>query len=155
MLLSVSFVFRRRSITLMGPLWFLSSQNHGRNRGIEHFKWNLLLNVEYHSIKRYLTGILFLGKTGTPLSGENIPGGVATAWDHSCVASQTLPPPYPNSASMSKPEKKLQRSLFAPPKKRDAQFPNDLTHQVICCTSNSVKTLSIERYVQRPLLVWA
>lgn len=50
----------------MGPLWFLSSQNHGRNRGIEHFKWNLLLNVEYHSIKRYLTGILFLGKTGTP-----------------------------------------------------------------------------------------
>lgn len=114
-LLSVSF-FQRRSITLMGLLWFPSSQNHGHNRGIGHFKWNLLLNVEYHSIERYLTGILFLGKIGTPLSGENIPAGVANVWDHPCVTLQTLPPPYPNSASMSKPAKELRRSLFAPQK---------------------------------------
>ncbi len=90
-----------------------------------------IVMVEYHGIDCDLTNILFLGEKGTFIWGEHS-WGVANAWDHPYVTSETLPTPLLNIASMSKqpPEtlaksaKKLQ-NLSLTREYRAEQFPND------------------------------
>lgn len=63
-------------------------------------------------------------ETEERLSGENIPQGVANAWDHPYVTSQTLPPTSKTMQASQRPEKPEKSEERG---KKKPQKPTELT----------------------------
>lgn len=83
-------------------------------------------------------------------SRENIPEGVANAWDHTCITSQTLPAlPHVKAAAreVSKVCKTSTRLSYLPQDTELSSFPMISMDQVTCGFANSVNIMSTRNLV--------